>query len=108
MRKAILTFLAIVTITFSSAQKELLQSGPMVGYSTMKEVLLWAQTKKEAKVHFEYWNKKEPSKKFKSDQVVTSKDKAFIARILADELEPSNQYGYALYINNKKLTGLII
>jgi len=103
MRKAILTFLAIATITFSSAQKELLQSGPMVGYSTMKEVLLWAQTKKEAKVHFEYWNKKNPNKKYKTDQVVTSKDKAFIARILADELEPTNEYGYALYINNKRV-----
>ena len=103
MRKAILTLLAVATITFTSAQKELLQSGPMVGYSTMKEVLLWAQTKREATVHFEYWNKKNPSKKFKTEQVITLKEKAFIARILADELEPSNEYGYALYINNKKI-----
>gem|GEM_PF-6823568 len=39
------------------AQANLLQSGPMVGYSEMKEVLLWVQTKSSAKVKFAYWEK---------------------------------------------------
>ncbi len=32
-----------------------IQSGPMVGYSEMREVLLWVQTKQAAKVKFMYW-----------------------------------------------------
>jgi len=39
------------------AQADLLQSGPMLGYSEMKEVLLWVQTKEKAKVQFAYWPK---------------------------------------------------
>ena len=35
--------------------QDLINSGPMVGYSTMQEVLLWVQTSENAKVHFEYY-----------------------------------------------------
>ncbi len=97
------TFLIICTIlTFSNiwGQKTLLQSGPMVGYSTMKEVLLWVQTNESANIHFEYWNIQSPEKIFKTDQISTSKENAFVARLLADQLEPNNQYEYALFINN--------
>ena len=40
------------------AQENLLQSGPMLGYSTMREVAIWVQTTDEAQVYFEYWDKK--------------------------------------------------
>ncbi|MEN8125432.1 MAG: alkaline phosphatase D family protein [Bacteroidota bacterium] len=103
MKKLILTILALAVFSTIYAQKDLLQSGPMVGYSTMKEVLLWVQTNKEAKVHFEYWNTIDPSIKYKTEQVITSRSKAYIARALADKLEPDNHYNYALFINNIKV-----
>jgi alkaline phosphatase D len=49
--KFIFLFIFITSISLFS-QKEILQSGPMVGYSTMKEVLLWVQTNEAAEVHF--------------------------------------------------------
>lgn len=85
------------------AQKELLQSGPMVGYSTMKEVLLWIQTNEAAEVHFEYWNIKTPTVKLKTESTTTSKANAFVAHLLADQLEPSEKYQYALFINQQKV-----
>ncbi len=85
------------------AQKEKLQSGPMVGYSTMKEVLLWVQTTEPAEVHFEYWNIKTPTEKVKTSSIKTSKDDAFVAHLLADKLEPSQKYNYELFINQQKV-----
>lgn len=80
-----------------------LQSGPMVGYSEMKEVLLWVQTKKPAKVKFVYHEKSNPSKKFSTNEVLTSKDKAYTAKLLADQVLPGKKYTYELYIDSKKV-----
>lgn len=85
----------------SQAQENLLQSGPMVAYSTMKEVMLWAQTTEASNVHFVYWDTDAPKKKYESTSVLTKKDNGFIAKAVADKLEPGNTYNYQLYINNK-------
>ncbi len=82
-------------------QSQLLQSGPMNAYSTMREVLLWVQTKSEAKVQFKYWNTNDPAKKIETETVVTSKEKTFVAQIPVGLLEPAQKYEYELYINDK-------
>lgn len=99
-------FLFIFIIGFAlklQAQSDLLQSGPMLGYSTMKEALLWVQTKQAASVYFKYWNTKSPKVMNQTKTVFTSSDNAFVAHILADKLEPSQKYEYELYINRKKI-----
>ncbi|MBP9212473.1 MAG: alkaline phosphatase family protein, partial [Bacteroidetes bacterium] len=57
-----LRLLAVLSITvlFISAQPSSLRSGPMVGYGTMTEVMLWVQTTKPADVQYRYWNTAEP------------------------------------------------
>ncbi|MCD4795305.1 MAG: alkaline phosphatase family protein [Bacteroidales bacterium] len=91
-------FLQTIIIT---AQKNLLQSGPMIGYSEMKEVMLWVQTNKKSEVYILYYSKSQPEIKHRTNTVITSKDKAYTAHLLADELEPGQVYNYDLYINNK-------
>ncbi len=94
-----------IFFSFSAlAQKELLQSGPMLGYSEMREVLLWAQTKEAADVHFVYWPKGKKAEQKITPVIQTSSDQAFVAKIIADEVEPSLTYEYQLYINGKPLT----
>jgi alkaline phosphatase D len=85
------------------AQKNLLQSGPMLGYSTMREVLLWVQTTETATVYFEYWNKNQSTKRYKTDSYQTKKSEAFVAKIAVDGLEPSMRYEYELFINGKRI-----
>lgn len=82
------------------AQGKLLQSGPMVGYSTMKEVLLWVQTKKVAKVHFKYWETQKPTTKMITTSVTTQKAQGFVAKIIA-EVSQGKKYNYELYINDQ-------
>ncbi|HJR63849.1 MAG TPA: hypothetical protein VJ803_09095, partial [Gemmatimonadaceae bacterium] len=54
------------------AQARLLQSGPMVGYSEMKEVLLWVQTRAAARVSFTYWDTAAPNRRYRTAEVSTS------------------------------------
>lgn len=37
-----------------------LQSGPMLGYADMFEVLIWVQTKSAGTVKIEYWDSEKP------------------------------------------------
>ncbi len=83
------------------AQKSLLQSGPMVGYSQMLEVLIWVQTKESAKVQIAYWEQGNPAQKQLTDPVKTEKSSAFIAKLIADKVQPGKKYDYQLLINDK-------
>lgn len=74
---------------------------PMVGYSTMKEVLPWAQTTKPAKVKFIYWNLNKPGNKFSTCEVTIQKEHANVARLVADQLVPGQRDEYQLYINSQ-------
>ncbi len=93
-------FLTANTLVFS---QDLLQSGPMVGYSTMREVLLWAQTTTSAEVHFEYFDKETPGTRFKTKGYVTSAEEGFVARLLADKVLPGKEYGYEVFIGGEKV-----
>ena len=85
----------------SQAQSELLQSGPMVGYAEMKEVLLWVQTNAPADVHIEYGIKGARMRPLRTATVRTSPDSAFVARLIADQVLPGNTYLYTVYINGQ-------
>jgi len=103
MKNIVLSFLFLIHASLLLAQAELLQSGPMLGYSDMKEVLLWVQTKAQAKVKFEYWEKGKPETKFSTEEIYTTKHSAFVAKAIADKVEPGRRYDYALYINGQKV-----
>ncbi|AYQ31284.1 alkaline phosphatase [Runella sp. SP2] len=80
------------------------QSGPMVGYSEMREVLLWVQTKQAAKVKFMYWEQGNSTQKMSTEEVLTQKDKAFVAKLIADQVQPSKKYDYELWVDGKKMS----
>lgn len=100
----ILQFIFLFSFTLDIAAQSIIQSGPMVGYSAMREVGLWIQTKGEAEVMIKYWSTKEPQKKFSTNSVKTSKNKAYTAKLIADNLEPGQIYNYEVYVNNKKVS----
>ena len=93
-------------IFFLSAElfaQDLLQAGPMVGYSTMREAVLWVQTKSSAKVKFVYWNVNDLKKKYSTKEVKTKDENAFTAKLICDQLEPGQKYNYELYLNGEKV-----
>lgn len=96
-------FFLLLLITTAAFAQPKLKSGPMVGYSEMREVGLWVQTTDAADVFIEYWEQTIPAKKFRTDKFTTTKHRHFTAKLIADNVEPGRKYDYALYINNKKV-----
>lgn len=88
---------------------ELLQSGPMLGYSEMREVMLWVQTTEAAEVQIKYTPQKSilpdsvavPIEKraYFTNKIKTSSENAFTAHLVADQVEPGYHYEYELMIN---------
>ena len=103
MKRIIFIFLLQAILFSAVAQQSLLQSGPMPGYSTMKEVAIWLQTKKAATVTIQYWNVNNPDVKHFTNTVITTAPEAFTAHLIADTLEPGNEYEYTVFINGQPL-----
>lgn len=108
MRYILLLILLNSSNVTAYAQNNLLQSGPMLGYSEKREVMVWVQTKKSAKVQIKYWNKnksssEQPSLNFAkvTEPVVTLQENDCIAHIPVGDLEPGTFYDYEVLINNE-------
>ena len=99
MKQSILFSLMFI----STYAQDLINSGPMVGYSTMQEVLLWVQTQERANVHFEYYEIDNPKVKFSTDKIETEKKNGYVAKLIADQVIPGKKYKYEVYINNYKI-----
>lgn len=100
----LLLFLMCYSFTTSIAQQSLLQSGPMLGYAEMTEVLLWVQTKEAAEVQFLYWMKDSlPIQKNSTPIQQTIAKNAFTTKTVIADLEPGMQYEYEILINGKQL-----
>ncbi|PHN03351.1 alkaline phosphatase D family protein [Flavilitoribacter nigricans] len=93
---AVLMFWCSLTVWSQSA---LLQSGPMLGYNEMREVLLWVQTTSAAEVQFMYWESDQPSDTLYTGQIRTEPERAFTAKFIADRVMPGVTYDYRLIIN---------
>ncbi|WP_425460200.1 alkaline phosphatase D family protein [Leptospira semungkisensis] len=78
-----------------------IRSGPMLGYSTHKEVKIWVQTKMPAKVYAEYFLSDDSKKKHLTQEVISEHKNGNVAHLIADELEPGKSYDYIIYINGK-------
>jgi alkaline phosphatase D len=98
--KTIFTCVLLILSPFVFSQT-FIQSGPMLGYSDHREVALWVQTKKEAKVKFRFWDLESPTKKRETETFKTEKKLAFVANLVADSLLPGRKYGYEVLINDK-------
>ena len=91
------------TTTAATAVAPLLQAGPMVGYSEMREVMLWVQTTRPATAQIEYWETDKPAVKWRTAPVVTRAADSYAAHLLADQVEPGRRYTYALYLNGQRV-----
>ncbi|MBM9498829.1 alkaline phosphatase family protein [Leptospira sp. 201903071] len=78
-------------------------SGPIVGYSTLKEVLVWVQTEKKASVILEYSEIGNLKQKFLSEEIQTVSKTGYIAKLIANRVKPGKHYIYNLIVDGKKI-----
>ena len=103
MKKFISLLLVACLAVVSFGQNKLLSSGPMLGYLTMHELMIWVQTTKPAKVQIAYYPTDNPKDIHWTNMVQTQKSDAFTAHLLVDQIQPGKIYHYNLYINDKKI-----
>ena len=106
--KKVLTICCVVTCVLLSlfsmgqqASHPLLQSGPMLGYSEMRESMIWVQTTLEAEVYAVYTDLADPGLVRRTNKVETKKSTACTARLIADSVEPGHSYSYQVFINKE-------
>ncbi|MEX0332218.1 MAG: alkaline phosphatase [Puniceicoccaceae bacterium] len=80
-----------------------LQNGPMLGYASMAEVLIWVQTDSPATVHIHYWDIENPDKVLQTDPIQTRKATAYVAKCIADQVREGTRYAYEVYIDSEKV-----
>lgn len=103
MKKLLLLSFLCLSIAGQSQAKTLLQSGPMIGYSTMSETMVWVQTTEVATVSIEYWKSESPKEIFSTDSITTEKKNAYIAKCIADQVKSGSEYHYRVLINGKTI-----
>ncbi|MEK7433136.1 MAG: alkaline phosphatase D family protein [Cyanobacteriota bacterium] len=98
-----LNFLATEKAFSKTNDTQIIQSGPMLGYSEMREVMLWVQTKKSAKVKIVYWDKDNIKDKYSTKEIKTFEKSAFIVKLIANNVSPGKKYDYEVYVDGKKV-----
>lgn len=76
----------------------------MLGYSEMREVLLWAQTTGAANVHFVYWDSAAPGVRHRTAGATTTSADAYTTKQIADRVEPGKVYGYEIMVNGQRVS----
>lgn len=98
---SVLLMLVFAVPVIGQQASDLLLSGPMVGYTEMREALLWVQTNGPAKVQFRYQAEEEGAPVYLTAAVLTRKEEAFTARLVCDLVKPGLNYVYQLLINDE-------
>ncbi|EMF71993.1 hypothetical protein LEP1GSC148_2869 [Leptospira interrogans serovar Canicola str. LT1962] len=100
--KTIFYFFSLFFNYILNAESAKIVSGPILGYSTLKEVLVWVQTDQKSNVKLEYSEIGNSKNKFFSEEIQTKSKQGFIAKLIANQVEPGKKYNYNILIDGKK------
>jgi len=95
----------------AGTNKVSLASGPMNGYSEMREAAVWVQLTGPAEVQLHYWpdtatdrvHQSAPVSNFTNAQGLHM-ERAYTAQLIATEVEPGVRYGYRITANGEDIT----
>jgi alkaline phosphatase D len=76
----------------------------MLGYSEMREVMVWAQMNEPCIVELVYWPDTLPDYEYRSAPQAADPDQAYSVHLLADSVQPGVKYGYDIYANGENQT----
>lgn len=79
-----------------------LQSGPMIGYEDMREVLIWVQAKGPTTVEVVYWDVEAPTVLCHTRREFAAQP-TYAVKCIADQVQPGKTYQYQVVIGGKKV-----
>ena len=87
-----------------NAQSGIIQSGPMLGPATLREVSIWIQTKEVADIQIEYKVKAEKTQYNKTSILKTKGEDGYAATLQLTNLSPGTTYDYKIKVNGSYWT----
>lgn len=90
--------LQFITLTIL-AQSAKVESGPMLGYNTLREVGIWVQASDECDVSIKYWPSADRSDIKSTKPLAVQYEKAHTATISIGYLEPGTTYTYQIMLD---------
>ncbi|MEM6398301.1 MAG: alkaline phosphatase D family protein [Bacteroidota bacterium] len=97
-------FLAVLAACFNtSAQESPIQSGPMIGYVDMREVLIWVQTNRPAEVQIQYREKDSKTEPLYTQAVEAMASHAYAVKLVADQVQPGRSYEYEVLVDGETI-----
>jgi alkaline phosphatase D len=103
MKQILLLLFILGTSLTVYSQRDQIQSGPMLGYSEMREVMVWIQLKSNSRVRLVYWPKSDGASKMYSAAQTALESESFVIKLIADAVEPGTIYSYAIELDGKEL-----
>ena len=100
MRAYFTLFFLLVQVGLIRAQ---LKSGPMLGYTTMMESVVWVQLEKQDSIRMDYYPTNNQSKS-QSVSSFADRKNGKIVHLVASQLEPGTTYSFKLYIGGKEVS----
>lgn len=105
--QAILVLLLLVALPIPAQLTEdpaaLLRSGPMLGYATLTESVVWLQTTRSCDVQIRYWPQNHASSARLSPVVRTGDETDHIARFRLSGLQFGTRYDYEIYLDGARV-----
>jgi len=102
MNRLLLTVLSLGFVLFSfTHQAQVVQSGPMPGYTSMNAAGIWLQLSDSAKVSLLYWDEKKPDTKKMVYPDLHDTELTQVAQFHVIDLEPGTTYQYEVLINDR-------
>lgn len=104
LNRAFFLFLALTLLSSMTVLAQArLRSGPMLGYSTMREVAVWVQTDNSVDVQLRYWPITDIKNVHYSAVAKTNPVTAYCATLIADSLNQGTTYEYQVLIDQRAL-----
>lgn len=79
---------------------EVLSAGPVLGYAEMREAVIWIQGQREGFVYMTYTD---GYSTMRSNESYLTKESAFTAKLIADDLEENTRYTYTLFFDENSI-----
>lgn len=98
-KNKLVLFLSLLSLFTITSLKSQIKSGPMLGYNTMREVLVWVQTEKAQKVTLKWHSLNGISKGASTINTVHSS--AFTAHLIATDLLAGTEYQYQIFLDDE-------
>ena len=91
-------FIVLLSLLSNADARDGLAAGPMVGYSTHREVVLWLQTEIPTTIQVRYWRQGESDSKIETTPQQTGGEDGRLAHVRIDNLVPGSVYEYEVLL----------